>query len=689
MIVNNHNLKELPKGWISAYLKDTADINKKPSTEKFKDNTKVTFLPMRCVEPLTGKVDLSLTKPLANVKKGYTSFVDGDLLFAKITPCMENGKIAIAKNLTNGIGFGSTEFHTIRFHKGIACKLYFYLLMQESFRKNAKRDMTGTAGQLRVPKKYLEQSIIPLPPLAEQKRIVAKIEELFTKLDAGVQALKKVQAELKRYRQAVLKHAFEGKLTAEWRKKHKAELEPASKLLERIAKEREKFAKGKTKKLPPLNISELPELPTGWEWARIKEICDLINGRAFKPIEWSSNGLPIIRIQNLNNPDVSFNYCDFEVENNYIVDDGQLLFAWSGTPGTSFGAHIWKRGKAVLNQHIFKVEIDISYINKTFLMYLMNHNVTEYIRKAHGTAGLAHITKGKFEESPICIPPFVEQQKIVAEIERHFSIADQIEQTIEQGLKQSERLRQSILKRAFEGKLVLQDANDEPAEVLLERIRQQREQQQRKVKAKPKVTKITKRKHSPRIYFRRGAIISYTVDKLCDNNTFGRTQLMKIVHLTQCHIGIDLEFEFTRQAAGPFDKEIINVESLARKKGWFKTFKRRDGYGYYYRRGENMSKRCAAAVTILGEQKNGMDRLISVFDKMDTDQAEIFDTVYAVWNDMLIEGIEPTEDKIKEYFYTWSKEKKRFTPEQIHNCIEWMKDNYFVPTGKGLKTQAI
>lgn len=132
----------------------------------------------------------------------------------------------------------------------------------------------------------------------------------------------------------------------------------------------------------------LHELPRGWVWTKVGKICDLINGHAFKPNEWSSQGLPIIRIQNLNNLNKDFNYCDFEVEEKYFVNNGQLLFAWSGTPGTSFGAHIWNRGKAVLNQHIFKIEINESCINKIFFMHMINRNIGEYIRKAHGTAGL-------------------------------------------------------------------------------------------------------------------------------------------------------------------------------------------------------------------------------------------------------------------------------------------------------------
>ena len=221
------------------------------------------------------------------------------------------------------------------------------------------------------------------------------------------------------------------------------------------------------------------QIPRGWVRSKIGEVCTLVNGRAFKPSEWSSKGLPIIRIQNLNNPDAEFNYCDFTVEQKYYVDYGQLLFAWSGTPETSFGAHIWRRGKAVLNQHIFKVEIDERFIDKSFFMHLINYNVTEYIRKAHGTAGLAHITKGKFEDSFVAIPPFNEQVRIVARLEELFARLDAGVEGLRKVKAQLRRYRQAVLKYAFEGKLTEEWRKThkdqiEPATKLLEQIKQER-----------------------------------------------------------------------------------------------------------------------------------------------------------------------------------------------------------------------
>src|SRR5262249_7971989 len=151
------------------------------------------------------------------------------------------------------------------------------------------------------------------------------------------------------------------------------------------------------------NSDDVPKrddnLPEGWVSREAGELMKLVNGYPFKPAQWNKNGLPIIRIQNLNNPDASFNYCPDGIPEKFRVRRGDLLFAWSGTPGTSFGAHIWGGSEAWLNQHIFRVEFNEDLLDKQFLRHAINQNLNDYIHQAHGGAGLAHITKAKFESS--------------------------------------------------------------------------------------------------------------------------------------------------------------------------------------------------------------------------------------------------------------------------------------------------
>ncbi len=180
---------------------------------------------------------MSQIKRFATVKKGYTPFREGDVLFAKITPCMENGKMAVVPKLTNGVGFGSTEFHVMRPRPGIEPRYVYHFVSNMSFRREAAHHMTGAVGQKRVPTSFLEDASIPVPPFDQQQLLVAEIEKQFSRLDEAVATLKRVKANLKRYRAAVLKAAVEGKLTEGWRKQH-PNVEPASKLLERILTER-------------------------------------------------------------------------------------------------------------------------------------------------------------------------------------------------------------------------------------------------------------------------------------------------------------------------------------------------------------------------------------------------------------------------------------------------------------------
>lgn len=204
------------------------------------------------------------------------------------------------------------------------------------------------------------------------------------------------------------------------------------------------------------------ELQEGWKWVKIGGISDLYNGRAFKPIDWTENGLPIVRIQNLNDQEAEYNYYSGNVEEQYALHGGELLFAWSGTPGTSFGAHIWWGKEAVLNQHIFKMKFDENMLNKRYFMYAINQQLNRLISVAHGGAGLQHVTKGVFENTPIPLPDLSTQERIVSFIDEEFRRLDEAKDQLQSVLNSSEERKQSILHKAFTGELTKKwrDANN-------------------------------------------------------------------------------------------------------------------------------------------------------------------------------------------------------------------------------------
>lgn len=252
-----------------------------------------------------------------------------------------------------------------------------------------------------------------------------------------------------RMRELILQLAVQGKLVGQ-----DPNDEPASELLKRIKAEKEKLiAEGKIKKqkpLPPITEEEIPyELPRGWESIRIGNAINMINGRAFKPSEWNTIGLPIIRIQNLNNPEAPYNYCDFDVDQKFHLKDGDFLISWSGTPGTSFGAFIWDRGPAVLNQHIFRCELYGDSFFRPYLRLAINAQLDEMISQAHGGVGLQHITKGKLEKLVVTLPPFAEQKRIIAKVDQLMHLCDELETQLNQSKKDSEMLMQAVLQEAF------------------------------------------------------------------------------------------------------------------------------------------------------------------------------------------------------------------------------------------------
>lgn len=203
----------------------------------------------------------------------------------------------------------------------------------------------------------------------------------------------------------------------------------------------------------------MTELPKGWAPATVGELGEYINGRGFKKTEWSGSGRPIIRIQNLTGSGSSFNYFDGPLEERYIVPPGSLLVSWAAT----LGVYRWTGPEGALNQHIFRVR---SYIDEGFHRYLLQHALDLMQENTHGS-GMVHITRGRFDETPVSLPPLAEQERIVTAIEEAFSKLDAGDaglRTVRQLLK---RMREAILTAAVTGRLVPQDPTDTPAAKLL------------------------------------------------------------------------------------------------------------------------------------------------------------------------------------------------------------------------------
>ena len=401
--------------------------------------------------------------------------------------------------------------YLIRFKPLIDEQYTSYFLKSPSYWNSISEKSLGIAVQ-NVNATKLKQISIPLSPLPEQRHIVTKIEELFARLDAGVGALTEAKAQLKRYRQSVLKSACEGRLVpteAELERDEERDYEPADVLLVRIGKERrekweaEKKRKGKKsakyKEPAAPDVSGLPELPEGWVWTTFGQVFDVYIGATpsrKRPDYWGG------RIPWVSSGEVAF--CRIRQTREMITELGLANTSTQVHPsGTVLLGMIGEgktRGQAAIlaivacnNQNSAAIRVSESGLPSE---YIYNFLLVEYehIRQIGSGNNQPALNKTRVQLIHFPLPPLLEQHRIVAEIERRLSVADEIEKTIDQSLKQAERLRQSILKRAFEGKLVPQDPNDEPASVLLERIKAEKAKRETEKKTKNK----RKRKGNPK-----------------------------------------------------------------------------------------------------------------------------------------------------------------------------------------------
>jgi type I restriction enzyme S subunit len=441
-------------------LSEAVEISPKADRAVLTDTTLVSFVPMAAVGAGNGQIDTSTIRPYAEVKKGYTHFRDGDVLFAKITPCMENGKMAVAHGLHNGVGFGSTEFHVLRPRAGVDSRYVYHFVSGAKYRNEAAHHMTGAVGQKRVPVSFLERSEIPLPSLHEQRRIVAEIEKQFSRLDQAVASLQRVKAQLKRYKASVLKAAVEGRLVeteADCARREGRGFETGAELLQRILDTRRSQWKGKGKYKEPAapETSGLPELPEGWVWATYAQLGDVTTGFTPPTIDTSNFGgaLPFMKPTDL---DAGANVASArEYLSMQGAAKGRILPAKSILV-TCIGATIGKTGLSSVpcatNQQINALSVVTATVLPEYAYYWTASpgGQRQIIDNASATT-LPILNKSKFAALPVPVPPRTEQHRIVAEVDRRLSIVREVEAEVDANLKRAQALRQAVLARAFAG----------------------------------------------------------------------------------------------------------------------------------------------------------------------------------------------------------------------------------------------
>ena len=448
----DRTVSDVPEGWATTTIGVVAEINPpKPSQKALSPGAPVTFVPMPAVDARMGSIVSPETRNFTSVRKGYTSFLENDVLFAKITPCMENGKVAIARNLANGLGFGSTEFLVLRSKGAILPEYLFYYLRQEWFRRTAEAEMTGSVGQRRVPAGFLGNAPLPLAPEAEQKRIVAKAEVLIARVNATKERLAKVTVILKRFRQAVLAAACSGRLTNAWREQNVPK-ETGQDLLNHVLEEREIYAsKNRSKKDCATSpaIEELADLPLSWAWSTVGQIARNFDGRR----------IPVKADDRTKRKGTSPYYGAsgiIDTIDEYLFDGDYLLIAEDGANLLSRSTPIAFRanGKFWVNNHAHIIQsyagIPLAYLEGYLNAIDLQHYIT-------GSAQ-PKLTQEAMNRIPVPVPPIGEEHEIVRRVATLLKLAYSIEKRLTVATSRANKLTQAILAKAFRGELVPTEA---------------------------------------------------------------------------------------------------------------------------------------------------------------------------------------------------------------------------------------
>ena len=401
---------KLPQGWEVKKLGEVCEIRpqKKESKESLKNDELVSFVPMECLQIDNSNLLLKETRKLEEVYKGYTYFAENDVLLAKITPCFENGKLGIAKNLTNKVGFGSSEFYVFRPSEKILPEFLYHFLNRSQFRKDGKSRMSGAVGHKRVTKDFIEGSNINFPPLPEQKRIVAILDEAFEAIDKVKANTQKNLQNARELFQSYLQQTFSNK-GDDWEVRKLEEI---------------------TSKLGD-GLHGTPKYTEDGDY-------HFINGNNLK------DGLIVFKKQTKR---VSIEeYKKYKKDLNYRT----VLVSINGTLGN---VAFYKGEKVILGKSACYFNLNDN-VDKSFIKYAFSSPY--FIKYAHMEATgatIKNVSLKTMRNFLVPLPPLPEQKRIVTELDKLSEQTKRLEAIYQQKLDDLDELKQSILQKAFTGEL--------------------------------------------------------------------------------------------------------------------------------------------------------------------------------------------------------------------------------------------
>ena len=443
---------EIPQGWEWCRISSIFQLNPKIEAN---DDTLAAFIPMEAISAVYSSEYSYYERRWKEIKSGFTQFADGDIAFAKITPCFQNRKSAVFSNLPNGIGAGTTELKVLRPY-GETINRFFALYFLESPYFIDEATFKGTANQQRIASGYLENKLFPLPPIEEQCRIANKIAEVVPMVDRYGTAqtkLDNLNVELKNIlKKSILQEAIQGKLVPQI-----VEEGTAQELLEQIKQEKQKLVKeGKLKKSALTDsvifkgddnkyyeqigteiidiTDEIPfEIPKNWIWTRLKNFCSVCTGATFKKEEMESEhcGIRVLRGGNIKPFQLCTKPDDIFIPQSKVKEDILLKHNDIVTPAVTSLENIGKMAR---------VELDMPYttvggfvfiirplgggesLSKYLLAFMSSSSAIEFMKSITNKSGQAfyNIGKERLVTALVPIPPLVEQERIVSKLEKLF-----------------------------------------------------------------------------------------------------------------------------------------------------------------------------------------------------------------------------------------------------------------------------
>lgn len=423
---------DIPESWMWVRVQEITCLNPK---NDLPDELETSFIPMALVDDGYRNNHSFEIKTWGDIKKGFTHFANGDIGIAKITPCFQNRKSVVFRNLKNGYGAGTTELSVVRVVNDLLSRDFLLWFFKSAyFIENGVKSFTGTAGQQRIHKDYLATCVFPLPPLTEQKRIVAKIEELLPLVDRYEQAWSKLEQFNSRFpkdmKKSLLQYAIQGKLVEQ-----RPEEGTAEELFARIQEEKQRLiAEKKIKKekhLPEITDDEKPfDIPESWKWVRWGDLSQSIQYGYNAPAQ-ESGRIKMVRISDIQDGRVMWDsvpYCEIKEEDipAYLLGSNDILFARTG--GTVGKSYLVKEvpEEAIYAGYLIRTQYS-SLLCPEYLKYFMESQLYwEQLRNGTIATAQPNCNGKTLSKMILPLPPIVEQKRIIEKLEQLLPLCERL-----------------------------------------------------------------------------------------------------------------------------------------------------------------------------------------------------------------------------------------------------------------------